>query len=349
MRYPTKKQAAAAVAAAVLATGLGACRVTGWNDTAGKASAATATTWLKGQQQADGGFEVAGFPGFETPDAVIAIAEDAQQQLAWDKPQALAAVQATANGSGKTPLDAIDDYADGAINAGQAAKLVTQVAVPLGLSPTAFDPQGDGAVNLVAKIDAAALPNGTYGAFGATLAAATAKKAAGGTVPANTVTAIRAAQKADGSWDFQGDPTGTGDDIDTTASALIALVSAGATSTDADVQQGLAFLAGAQQASGAWTSFGTADPNSTSMAVLAISGVGYDPATSCWRDAVAPALAGNPYGSPTAWLRSQQAGDGHIASPNDGWGVNTFATTQTIQALRRGWMPANAALKVACP
>ena len=41
-----------------------------------------------------------------------------------------------------------------------------------------------------------------------------------------------------------------------------------------------------------------------------------------------------------SWLRSQQAADGHIKSQNDAFlPVNTFATTQTVQALERGWLP----------
>jgi hypothetical protein len=49
------------------------------------------------------------------------------------------------------------------------------------------------------------------------------------------------------------------------------------------------------------------------------------------------------------WLRGQQAPDGHITSPNDSFGVNTFATSQTIQALRREWIPVKPLGKQACP
>ena len=68
---------------------------------------------------------------------------------------------------------------------------------------------------------------------------------------------------------------------------------------------------------------------------------------TCEFDAVsiAPAKAGDPYVSPTAWLVDQQAEDGHLTSPNDGWGLNTFATSQGIQALRRQWMPATSIMR----
>lgn len=339
----TTRTTVAIGAAAFLATTLGGCRLTGWNDVPSRTTAATATTWLRSQQQADGGFEVAGYAGFETPDAIIAIAEDAQTGPAWSKPAALAAVHGTTTG-GNSPLDYMDDFADGTISGGTAARITVLVALPLGLSTTAFDPEGDGATDLVATIAAAAQPNGSYGTFNDTLYAAQAVQATSGSVPAATVAHIRAAQKADGSWDYLGSPTGSGTDVDTTAMAVNALTSAGLRDDDPDVAAGLAFLALAQQGSGAWQSFGADDPNSTALAVMAITGAGFDPAATCWRNRVAPALTGAPYASPLSWLNAQSAGDGHIVSPADSWGVNTFATSQSVQAMRRTWMPVNAAL-----
>ncbi len=325
------------------------CRFTGWFDAASKATAADAVDWLLTQQQADGGFEVAGFPGFETPDAVLAIAEDAQQQSKWSKAQAKAAVLAATTG-GFSALHAIDDLADSPdLSAGQAAKLVVLVTKPLGDGATTYDPDGDGARNLKSVINAGAAPDGTYGAFNATLYAAIALRALNGTVPAATITAIRDAQGADGGWNFAGDPSLGFSDIDTTGLAVQALVAAKVPASDPDVRGALSYLAESQGASGAWSSFGSDDPNSTSVAVLAITAAGYDPAAACWRDVVAPAMAGDPYVSPIGWLRSQQAADGHIESPNDPFGVNTFATSQTVQALRRSSSPLFVTNGEACP
>jgi hypothetical protein len=133
-------------------------------------AATRAVEWLKTQQQPDGGFEVAGFPGFETPDAVLALAEAAQSDDTWSAEEARAGVLAVRR-NGRSPLDYIDDLTEGkapfkALDPGLAAKLIVLVAAPLGYDAAAFDPQGDGAVNLVAPVDAArAAGNGALPLF----------------------------------------------------------------------------------------------------------------------------------------------------------------------------------------
>lgn len=334
---PKLRKLAIAAGAVLLVPAVTAFRYSGFNDTAARQTANRATTWLKTQQLADGSFEVAGFPGFETPDAILAIAENAQQQAAWNGRQARAAVNATKRGN-NSAMHAIDDLADAGPNAGQAAKIVVLVTKPLSLNPKKFDPDGDGAANLRAIIDAGRQPNGSYGAFNATLYAAIAKRILG-KVPPETIAYIRNSQEAGGGWNFAGDRTGNFADVDTTGLAIQALVAARVSKTDVDLRQGLAFLARAHQSSGAWQSFGSDDPNSTSVATLAVTAAGFDPTVRCWRDTVAPALASHGYASPTAWLRSRELANGRILSPSDGFGINTFPTTQTIEALRRGWIP----------
>ena len=46
------------------------------------------------------------------------------------------------------------------------------------------------------------------------------------------------------------------------------------------------------------------------IAILGLTAAGYDVTTSCWRDTLAPGLAGTAYTSPDSWLRSQQLGLG---------------------------------------
>jgi hypothetical protein len=358
MNVHTKtKRAGAVLGVGVLALVMSACRFTGFNDAPSRFVGAISTQWLLEQQENDGGFELANFSGFETPDAILAIAENAQQQAAWNPTQALNAVRA-ARTNGNDPLHNIDDLVDDtspAINAGTAAKIIVLVAKPLGLSVTNFNPDGDTAKNLVNVVNAGAAGNGSYGAFNATLYAAIAKRLVDGAVPANTLALIRNGQEASGGWDFNGEPTGNDADVDTTALAIQALVAAGVSRTDADLRQGLNYLAHNQGANGAWQAFGTPDPNSTSTAIFAITASGFDPSKPCWRNVVAPGLSGNPYTSPMVWLQSQlnlgtpgSADFGRINSQNDAFGVNTFATSQAIQAFRRGWVPVTPLLPQAC-
>ncbi len=344
------KQLASVAALTGIALTTTAYRYSGFTDTASKTAAASATTWLKNQQLADGSFELAFFPGFETPDAVLAIAENAQQQKAWSVSQARAAVLATTNG-GNSPLHAIDDYADSGITPGQAAKLILLVAKPLGYSAGKFNPDNDAqSVNLKAILLAGKQPDGSYGTFNATAYAMIAlRKVAYTSIDPNTTAYLRSTQESGGGWNYAGDSSGNYADIDSTALAIQALIAAKVHPTDPDVRAGLAFLASQYQpATGAWQSFGADDPNSTSTAILAITAAGYNPAVACWRNTVAPSLSSDPYPSPLSWLQSQQAVDGHIVSPNDVWGLNTFATSQSIQAFRRGWVPVTPAARQPC-
>lgn len=294
----------------------------------------SARAWLLTQQQEDGGFEVAGFGGFETPDAIAALAGAAQSGPTWSEAEALAAVEA-ATVEGLDALDAMDDQVDGEAApesqgaSTRATKAIALVAVPLGLDPSDFDPSGDSEapVDLVGRMNAQRQEDGSYdfgSFFNGLLFAAIALDSLGEPVAPAHVAQIKAGQRADGSWDYTGTPTeGPGSDIDTTAAALIALSSAGLDRTDAAVAAGIAYLQSNRQANGSWQSFGSSDPNATSMAAIALSDLHVD---------VAPNATSNPY----AWLRSQQNADGHINSPNDAFGpVNTFATGQSIEALSR--------------
>jgi hypothetical protein len=286
-----------------------------------------ARAWLVSQQEADGGFEVANFPGFETSDAAFAIASAAQPSAAWDPEVALAAVSGTRfAGTGDGPLEALDDLADTPIAKGQAAKAIVLVTNPLGIDATSFDPRCDGGTTDLVTVLGAPGVDGRFGfslfAFNSIVTAgrAYALTTGAGDVPDATITQIRASQKSDGSWSFDGDSTGTGGDIDTTAAAILALLEDDdITSADPDVAAGLDYLEAAQQGTGAWQSFGSDDANSTAVALVALGVAGRTTSLA----------AGD------AFLASQQQPDGRIASPNDGFGINTFATSQAIQGLVR--------------
>ena len=305
-----------------------------------------AVSWLVTQQQSDGGFEAAvpPFPGFETRDVVLAIAEHAQTGTTWNASEALAAVQSLQVG-GLTALDYLEALVAGSSDQGVAAKTVVLVSEPLGIDPTAF-----GSVDLVAKMGGCS--NTTAPTFNGQLYLALAQQLVCSGAPAALITDIRGAQQANGGWGFAGDPTTDDIDNDTTGLAIEALIGSGATIDDPDLHAALMFLASNFQSNGAWQFFGDDDPNSTAMAVLAITAAGFDVSTSCWRDTLLPETAGTPYTSPDAWLRSQQltsgADAGRIQSPADQFGVNTLPTSQTVEGLMRSWMPVARATAQTC-
>lgn len=296
-----------------------------------------AVAWLETQQQPDGGFEVSGFPGFETPDAVLALAAAGQAGSTWSESEALAAVQAVDTG-GKDGLDALDDLADASASPAQAAKLIVLDVVPLGLDAEDFDPSGDSAsaVDLLALLRTGAGGDGSYPnlAFGGRVYAAWALAALGEPVPAPLLAAIAAAQQANGSFDFSGSPDGSDVDPDLTASVVMALTAAGRPTTDATVRRAVVALGRSQRWTGEWAApFDDGNPNSTAQVMVAAATLGSHPDSPCWRDLVEGRFAGLPLPSPSASLLRRQVAEGYISSPNDGFGVNTFATTQAIQAL----------------
>lgn len=307
-----------------------------------------ATAYLRSQQQADASFEVAQFAGFETPDAVFALAAAAQTGSGWDAVAARSAVTALVKG-GKNPLDVLDDLIDDdpdlTSNAAgaRAAKVAALVAQPLGLSSTDFDPSNDSpdAVDLLGRVDLHREADGTYdfGAqFNGLLYAAVALAGNGDPVPAKLVDQIVAAQNTDGSWDYTGVSKATSDDVDTTALALLALDAAGRKVGDAGVKKGVTYLARRQRPTGAWQAFGSDDPNATAVAALALSALRLDVSGSSWIAGLDVVRVAVPFGNPYSWLASQQdASTGRIKSPNDASGVNTFSTSQAVQALSRQW------------
>lgn len=314
------------------------------------AAAVAAVDWLVGQQEPDGGFELASFPGFETPDAVLAIAEAGQTGATWSTVEARAAVEALEYGGsgGPTPIDALDTWVTGGVNAGEASKLLLLVVDPLGLDPAEFGPSQTDLAAIVYPNGCADAPDTAGIFFYETMFVGFGGEVLCGAPHPAVVDAIRDAQRPDGGWNFNGStaPVDPGDpfdpnqaDVDTTAVALAVLVAGGATWDDPAILGGLRYLAGQHQPSGAFPAFGADDPNATSVGTLAIAAAGFDPTSSCWRDTADPAAAGTPYASPLAWIRSQQQPDGRIASPNDGYGLNTFATSQSVQTLLRGWLP----------
>jgi hypothetical protein len=324
-------------------------------DASSSTVAAAAPAWLRTQQQSDGGLWVID-PSFETRDSALALAAAAQTTSTWSTVEARAALSDLHfGGNGPTPLDQLDAFAENlksAPDAGAAAKTIVLSALPLGFDPAAFDPAGNGnAVDLVAMLDSGCSANSaSFGSvFWDTLYGMLAKKLVCGAVPSSAIATVRDAQQVNGGWNFNGDPTASDVDPDSTALAIEALIASGSDHTDPSVAKALQFFAAQQQASGAWQAFGGSDDtNSTSLVVMAIAAAGFDPTVSCWRDTADSGLAGAAYASPDAWLRAQQQSDGHIASEYYIYGVNTSATAQAVEGLTRSWLPVAKAAAVDC-
>jgi hypothetical protein len=298
-----------------------------------------AINWLLTQQQSDGGFDhFPAFPGFETPDAILAVAEGAQTTSTWSTTEAFAAVDAVHFGGpgGPTPLDYIDNWIAGGVDSGEASKIVLLVVAPLGLDPTDFGAGHTDLKQLVYPSGCGAAPDTANDFFDEIILVAL-----GGTVlcdapDADLVTQIRAAQRADGGWNFLGSPNDdTDSDGDTTSSALLTILASGAAWNDPAVLAGLKFLAAQYDpTTGAFKSFGFDDPNGTATSMFAITAAGFDASSSCWRVTADPSTTGTPYLDPAGYLRSAQGQDGEIGSA-----TNTFGTTQSVEALLLSWWP----------
>jgi hypothetical protein len=280
------------------------------------------------------------FP-FYTYDAVLAIAEHGQTGPTWSTTEALDAVDGFENVDGDDPLAFMDLMADNIAGPGDAAKTVVLLAGPLGLPFDAYNPGGDaGTVDLVAAIGSPA-PDGSYApdfAFNDTLYAALATKLISGAVVPATVDYVKAGQKVDGSWSYDHDAGTTTDaDIDTTGLSLMVLLASGLGPDDDAVHLGLRYLAEQLQPAGYWNFFGEASVESSSRAMLAIAAAGFDVNSSCWRDTVAPKLAGAPFVGADAAIEAFANDNGSIAAPM-AFNV-TYSTSQAVEGLERSWLP----------
>ena len=300
-----------------------------------------AIAWLLTQQEADGGFEVSNFQGFETPDAILAIAEAAQTTSTWSTTEAFDAVSNTKfGGNGDTPLDAIDDWIASGVNPGEASKIIVLVAAPLGLDPTDFGAAHTDLAAIVYPSGCGDAPDTTNVYFNEAVLVALGGDALCGAPDADVVDQVRAGQRADGGWNFLGSPDDNpfpaDSDVDTTTSAIMAILAGGAAWNDPAVLAGLKFLSAQYvPTTGAFKSFGFDDPNATATSMFAITAAGFDPASSCWRLTADPTAAVTQYLDPAGYLRSVQAQAGEIVGPIP----NTFATTQSLEALLTSWWP----------
>ena len=279
-------------------------------------------------------------PGSRPPTPSLAIASQAQTTYLWNATTARNAVLATVK-NGHTPLHALDDFAASGIDAGQAAKLIV-------LSPSRSASRARRSI-LTATARRTSSPPSTPGCNRTAPTACSAarctprsrRRRSAAPVPASTL--VIHPRRAAGQRRAGASPASRAAsdlDIDTTAARDPGARRRGGPATDTDLNQGLVFLAAR---SSAQTARGSRSVPTTRTRrrrrSLAITAAGFDVNVPCWRNTVAPALAGHPYGNPLELAPVSAVADGRIVSQNDPFGINTFATSQSVQALERNWLP----------
>jgi hypothetical protein len=320
---------------AVLAMGalaLGGVPAAGAAPPASATASQNAVFYLATQQLSDG---TIGTTVAETRDAALAIAGNAQTTSEWNPTEGRNAVVAIQN-SGHSPIDAIvADAQSGGFQSGEAVRTIVLTAAPLGWDPTNF-----AGVNLVAKVQSGANGDGSYGGaniFDDTLYAALALRLSTGSVPATTVACIRGAQQSDGGWNISGVNNGAPSDAEPTGKALMALmalIAGGAVANDQAVRAGVAYPAQTKSSDGSWTNVSVSGnvAGNTAYAVLGLTSAGLDTTNGGWKG---PAVST----SPDTYLIGTQQPNGSIPGGSDA----TSATSQTVQALLRSWLPIAAA------
>jgi hypothetical protein len=271
---------------------------------------AQAVSWLRAQQQADGGFSNGVSDGSDLPttaDAVVAIVSAGEAPSDWTQ-------------DGNSPLDYLAQAAGG-IESGDAGKMAKLV---MALQASGGDPRDFAGKDWVAALQggwdsgsrlyAADVYSGALGIL--------ALRAAGADVESQAVDGLLSYRLPDGSFSFNGDATPGSGDSNTTALAAQALIAAGA-GADA-LAPSLTYFRDVQNADGGWTyqkpsPYGEAtDANSTAVVLQALLAAGESP---------------DAWGDPAQALFGLQTANGGLAFNADTPGDNLLATVQAIPAL----------------
>jgi hypothetical protein len=282
-----------------------------------------ASDWLRGQQDASGGFlGLSGEPDpGTTTDAVMALyaAQQRDPAASASLDAAMAYLEREENGAA---------YAQ--TGPGQAAKL-TLAAVTGGRDPRDFS-----GLDLVAAMTAplaTPVPDGIAGIYGDDLydhaLVLIALTAAGEAIHDEALEPVRVTQGEDGGWAFDGSTAPGAADSNTTALVIQALVAAGH-GDDPMVDRALAFLSTLLAPEGGFA-YGPADPlvadaNSTALVLQALIAAGEDPALPEWGNAL---LALARFQTPSGGLR-------YMAADEE---PNLLATVQAIPAMEELSLP----------
>ena len=257
---------------------------------------ARGATFIRGTQQADGGF--GGFGDGQTMDAIFAIRSANIDPAGVTK-------------DGKSPVDFLKAKAAGQTKPAAAAKAA------LAARAAGLNPRSVGGTDLIAAILAGyTASNGQFAADDFSQAITIVGLACTGNgVPNGAVLALRKTQIADGGWGFGG-----ASDADTTAIALQALLAAGAPRNDAAVVKAVAYFVATQAKDGGW-GFDPAESNasSTGFALQSLIAAGQDIDGPTFKKAG---------GTPVSYLLGQQQADGSFKGFDP-----AFAANQVVPAL----------------
>ena len=284
-----------------------------------------AVEWLKGQQNADGGFGAPASSVGATADVLLAAAATGENGLGW------------AQAGGATARSFLEANAGALSKAGETSKVILALAA-LGVSPRDL-----GGVDLVAKLESMVGEEGRIGAEGEFVNehayAVTALSSVQRPIPAGAVSYLLDRQIADGSWSWNGGTDeGTGDN-NTAAMAVVALIAAGVPADHVQIEKTLAFFQAQQNEDGGFpyvtpSPWGTdSDANSTAVVMWALKAAGQDPAGVDWK------VQGRDGFSPLDKLRALQNENGAFrwqdAMPDD----NFASTVQAVVALEMKTLP----------
>jgi hypothetical protein len=268
-------------------------------------AAAAALSWLRAQQQSDGGFGSMN----QTAEVLMAASANKMDGSDW----------------GHSPSLLANTLRRGPGFANRNASGAGKLAVVLAAQGTCWPLSAPEPISYYDPV------SGTYSSDAGPQAWAIAGTLAlAQSVPASAIDALKDLQQSDGGWEWF---AGFGSDTNTTALALQALVAAGESPTSNAIEDGVAYLEDAQNDDGGflWIErLGTeSDTNSTAYVVQGLLAVGEDPRSGRWT------VGEN---DPIGYLLSMQLPDGSFEWQK-GTGANQFATQQVVPALLQRSLP----------
>jgi hypothetical protein len=288
------------------------------------------------------------------------VSSNAQRALQW-----LQCTQQQANGqigSGGNPIARSSEVAIGLAAAGQQASAMHAGATSLAdylKTATSTDVGTNGELllarasvadagpiaTMAAQLQAAKGTNGEYGGdIYSDALAILGLRAAGQTVAEDAVAFLKAQQKANGGWSAD-NADQYGEDSNTTALAIQALIGTGVEPTDPTITKGFSYLQSVFEAGGFGSSPGAGpDPNSDELAIQTILAAHLQ-SDAAWQTMLEQALS---------YLAGQQVASGADAGAIANQYSQLFATTDAPAAfLRRpltvGGLAENAVPLLVCP